>query len=97
MNFNTCFKTIIGFTRHLSDASSFENYFFMVEFTAVRRSFLARLATATSGKPSTKFPLGELEGQEPVPLYFPIFSQKLKMFSFFNQLLPFEFPEQKLG
>jgi len=25
---------------------------------------------ATSGKPSTRFPLGELEGQEPLPLSF---------------------------
>ena len=44
-NFNVSFKTITAFTRPLVDSYFFKNYFFMVEFTAVRWSLLARLAT----------------------------------------------------
>ena len=56
------------------------NYFSMVEFNAERWSLLARLAMATSGKPSTKFPLGELEGQEPLQLSFSHISLKFVKF-----------------
>ena len=40
-----CFKTIMSFTRPLLEAYFFNNYLFMVDFTTVRRSLLARLAT----------------------------------------------------
>ena len=66
-----CFKTILEFPSTFIAANIFKNYFFMVRRMCVQSSLLARLAMETSGKPSTWFPLGELEGQEPILLSFP--------------------------
>ena len=59
-----CSTTIMSFTSTFIAADIFKNYFFMVEFTVVRWSLLARLATVSvleaGGKPSTCFPPGEL-------------------------------------
>ena len=54
-----CSKTIMSFTSTLLAVDIFKNYVCMVEFTAVRWSLLARLATVSvleaGGKPSTCF------------------------------------------
>ena len=42
-----CSKTIMSFTSTFIAADIFKNYFYMVEFTAVRWSLLARLATVS--------------------------------------------------
>ena len=63
--------TIMEIPKHFQEAMIFRNYFFMVKSTVVQPPLLARLATVSvwqsSGKPSTKFPLGELEGLELPP------------------------------
>ena len=71
-SFNTLSKTIIVINKHLFAHMKIENNIFMVETTGVRGPSLARLAMvlvllsigntpaplATSGEPSTWFPLG---------------------------------------
>ena len=42
-----CFKTIMSFTSTFIAADISKNYFVVVEFTAVRWSLLARLATVS--------------------------------------------------
>ena len=86
--------TIIVIPRHFQEAMIFRNHFFMVKSIVVQPPLLARFAMATSGKPSTKFPLGELEGQEPLPLSF---SRKFENFkkshnfsTFWKSLAPIE-------
>ena len=54
----------LKFQSHFHEAMIFRNYFFMARRMCVQSPLLARLATATSGEPSTGLPLGELEGQE---------------------------------
>ena len=49
----------------------FRNYFFMARRMCVQPSLLVRLATATSGKPSTKFPLGNSKGRSLSRDHFP--------------------------
>ena len=66
------------------EANIFINYFFMVKSICVQPPLLVRLAMATSGKPSTKFPLGELEGQEPLLLLFSRKFENFKKISSFS-------------
>ena len=56
--FNTSSKAIMSLLRPLADNIYVQNNIFMVKTTGVRGPTLARLATATSGEPSTWFPLG---------------------------------------
>ena len=71
--------TIIVIHKHFQETMVFRNYFFMVKSILHPSGPLSYcFGTATSGKPSTWLPLGELEGQEHLPAIIFHFSDFLK-------------------
>ena len=70
-----CFKTIIEFTTPLSVRNVLQKLLFYGQeyLRAAALSGPLSYCFGMATKPSTKFPLGELEGQEPPAIIFPKF------------------------